>query len=339
MKTINKLIIGLVVLASTQAKLLRSSYTQAQINLFDNWLVKNDLVMNSGEDYEYRLSVFTKNKEMIDNHNRTNGDYTMAVNHFAALTDEEFAKQYLMEPRMSGSTIDVRETMKSVKEFTGKRSMNWVKEGKVNKIQDQQNCGSCYSFAATAAMESYYAIHVDPNQLPKFSEQFMVDCGKETELRLMGCKGGVIEDTMKFSEIFGAVLSDDYRSYSATADKCRWPSEPFTRLKAYRHVFPTVENLFEVLETNPAIVGVELTPSMRFYKSGVMRNKAPCGIFINHAVLAVGYDLDAEIPYFLIRNSFGEIWGDNGYYKIEIGVLGTSGTCAIVSENSWAPSV
>ena len=339
MKQINLIVLILVLTVDIQTRLLRGSYLQAQINHFDNWIVENQLQLNSNEDYEYRLNVFIKNKEMIESHNRSNSDYTMAVNKFAAMTDQEFAKQYLMEPRLSGSVADIRKSMINAKEFKGKRSVNWFKEGKVNVSQDQANCGSCYSFASTAAMESYYAIHIDQGKLPKFSEQFMVDCGESTGLRLFGCKGGVIEDTMKFSEIYGAVLAEDYRPYTASVKQCVMPDEPFTKLKRYQKVFPTIENLYETLQMNPVVVGVELTPSMRFYNSGVMRNKAPCGIFINHAVLAVGYDLDAEIPYFLIKNSFGIVWGDDGFYKIEVGVAGTGGTCGIVSENSWAPSI
>ena len=40
---------------------------------------------------------------------------------------------------------------------------------------------------------------------------------------------------------------------------------------------------------------------------------------VNHAVLAVGYGVEDDVEYWLIKNSWGENWGDDGYFKMELG--------------------
>lgn len=73
------------------------------------------------------------------------------------------------------------------------------------------------------------------------------------------------------------------------------------------------------------------------YHSGVYENEY-CGSSLNHGVLAVGFENedDTKIPFFLVKNSWGEEWGDEGYIKMAIGKK-AYGTCGIASENDVYP--
>ena len=73
-----------------------------------------------------------------------------------------------------------------------------------------------------------------------------------------------------------------------------------------------MENLLEALNKMPIAVNFEFLPKWRFYKSGIINSKAPCGFKKNHSVLAVGYDLKDN--FLRLKNSFGEKWGENGYF-------------------------
>ena len=89
--------------------------------------------------------------------------------------------------------------------------------------------------------------------------------------------------------------------------------------------------LISELANGPVVVAHYVPDQLKFYKSGVFDGEGCSGSKLaNHSVLVVGYDLDAPVPYFLLKNSWGAKWGDDGYYKIAIGDLkNRSGLCLI----------
>ena len=60
-----------------------------------------------------------------------------------------------------------------------------------------------------------------------------------------------------------------------------------------------------------------------FYSSGVFDN---CESYLNHGALAVGYTAD----YWIIKNSWGVSWGENGYIKLKKG-----NTCGVLNTASY----
>ncbi|KAB1214953.1 Cysteine proteinase 2 [Morella rubra] len=76
-----------------------------------------------------------------------------------------------------------------------------------------------------------------------------------------------------------------------------------------------------VAVVRPVSVAFQVVTGFRFYKEGVYTSET-CGttpMDVNHAVLAVGYGIEDGVPYWLIKNSWGENWGNNGYFKMEMG--------------------
>jgi len=107
----------------------------------------------------------------INEHNAKEGEtYTMAENHFSDLTDEEFKSMYLKTIPISNKVED-EEPFYS-EEFNGE--VNWVTQGKVQKVKNQGSCGGCWAFSTVGAVESASAIFA--NKLGDFSEQQLIDC-------------------------------------------------------------------------------------------------------------------------------------------------------------------
>lgn len=103
-------------------------------------------------------------------------------------------------------------------------------------------------------------------------------------------------------------------------------SSRFSSLKNYRSIPENIVAVLQELSKGPIVVAMFVSSAFKFYKSGVF-NGDGCSDHptANHSVMAVGYDLQAEIPYILIQNSWGGVWGEDGYYKIAIGDLSENG--------------
>lgn len=148
---------------------------------------KNHTKKYASKDEEgYRLKVYLQNKDKIDKHNKNKKNtYTLANNHFSDLTETEFREKML--------TLKVPEDrLKLMQAPTVSFTMpviDWVSKGKVTRIKNQGYCGSCWAFAAAAAIESAHWIKGSLNN-SDLSEQQMVDCTLGAPYYNTGCSGG-----------------------------------------------------------------------------------------------------------------------------------------------------
>jgi len=313
---------------------------------FQSWSNDFGKVYKSTLDYLYRLYVFHNNRLKIEAHNSNSANtFTLALNHFGDLTSEEFMARYTSKNLVPNPSLVATNKQEDegrsaenerIKNLKLDNEVNWVERGMVNPVQDQGLCGSCYAFSSTAAIESAYAI-ANQGKLLKFSEQYVVNCGDQKGYKLYGCMGGVLTETGRFAKNVGVFTNDDY-PYKEEKENCDSNAKPFTQIKDFNSI--TSEKMADLLAEvmqGPIALSIEVTPVYQFYQFGVMNVKAPCGFFINHGVTVVGYNLNADIPYLLIRNSYSESWGEKGYFRHSIGDLKTSGTCGFANSLSMRP--
>ena len=129
---------------------------------YQQYLAEYKKNIRNGEEYEMRLRIFEKNLKFIEDTNSQGNTFTLGVNQFADMTDEEYAKYLGYKPIINKSPA---------KAYTGviAGSVDWRTKGAVNDVQNQGSCGSCWAFSAVAGFEGAYFLKT--GKLLKFSEQ------------------------------------------------------------------------------------------------------------------------------------------------------------------------
>ncbi|KAM1605687.1 hypothetical protein PS2_026396 [Malus domestica] len=271
----------------------------------------------SAEEMKLRYEIFLENKKLIRSTNRKGLSYTLAVNRFADWSWEEFARHRL------GAAQNCSATTKGNHKLTDAvlpESKNWKEEGIVTPVKDQGHCGSCWTFSTTGALEAAY-VQAFGKQI-SLSEQQLVDCAGDFNNN--GCNGGLPSQAFEYIKYNGGLDTEAAYPYVGVDGACKFSSE-----NVGVHVVDSVnitlgaeeELKHAVAFVRPVSVAFQVVQSFRFYKSGVYTSDT-CGsssMDVNHAVLAVGYGVEDGVPFWLIKNSWGQSWGDNGYFKMEYG--------------------
>jgi len=275
---------------------------------------KNEFGMAfNGEEEATREAVFNQNIAFIEAENANGNSYTLGVNQFSHLSNEEFKAQYT--GGKGGSTLgsdDAHLGELEIGEIAS--SVDWsTDKAVVNPVKDQGQCGSCWAFSAVGTVESAYAIAA--GKLGSYAEQQLVDC--DSTGGSQGCNGGFNQYGIAYIGSTGVAAESSY-PYTATDGSCRASSVSKTlaagAVSGYQSVGKNNAALQSALNTSPVSITVDADNTWQSYRSGVLSKS--CGIFgqIDHAVIAVGYDTSADT--FKIRNSWGGSWGEAGYVRV-----------------------
>ena len=267
------------------------------VNIFENWI---------------------DNDRFIEEHNSKNLTYFLGHNQFSGMNQLEFSK-YLISIKddiILYESLDFEYTISTLPS-----SVNWVEAGAVSPVKDQGQCGSCWSFSTTGALEG--AFYIKNGYLELFSEQQLVDCdtyrngGKD-----LGCNGGLMDNAFNWIEKNGGLCSETEYPYvsgdttkSGTCNKSCKPV-PGSQIKGVVDVPPSDDNaMMNSIYKQPVSVAIEADQrEFQLYKSGVFTGA--CGKTLDHGVLVVGYGTDMNTDYYLVKNSWGEFWGKNGYIML-----------------------
>merc|ERR1712083_301671 len=174
------------------------------------------------------------NWEKINQHNNGNYSWTLGLNQFGDLSENEFRYAVHGHSDSCLTTKEPKPTFKwdgtmddiviSEKVSANPTEIDWTnKDGKsyVTAVKNQGSCGSCWAFSTTGSLESRYAIAHDVTgaEIPTLSEQELIDCSKAEGNE--GCNGGLMDDAFKYVEKEGGLCSEKEYPYTAKDGTCK----------------------------------------------------------------------------------------------------------------------
>jgi len=334
MKAIIIAVVGLAAVASAIAPLADQEYTDLYMSWMRQHGKNNEWSSNEMLD---RFPIFKSNLDQIRAHNEKfdQGETTfkLAMNQFGAMSNEEYRSMLRMQITQDPATKPSAPFKGSVSALPD--SVDWRTKGAVTPVKDQGQCGSCWAFSATAAMEG--ANWLATGQLLSLSEQLCVDCvlgGADT------CDvGGEMHDC--YTQVIaqgGDNLESDYPYLATSGHKCNFQSS-----KAVAKMFTGYTNvtsgdeasLQAAVAEHVVSIGIDASQfSFQFYSSGVYNEPSCKSAYdeLDHGVTAVGYGTLNGVDYWTVKNSWGTFWGNGGYILMS---RNKSNQCGVATDATY----
>lgn len=284
----------------------------------------------SWEEFPLRRELFLTHWRHIHSHNTLDDvSYTLGMTEWMDKTDAEY-RDYLSIHSRTSQPIILNFPIFTEEELPSE--VDWRKHNAVTPVKNQGSCGSCWAFSTTGAIEGLWAIN--QNELVSLSEQELMDCSRSEGD--MSCRGGLMDYAFQMVLDKGGICSEEDYPYKESDQPSCQKCDPVAHISGFRDVPSNNEEaLLQAVAHQPVSVAIEADHlGFRFYKSGVF-NSEKCGDTLDHGVLLVGYGVEDNQPYWILKNSWGTSWGDEGYMKIARNVSNPEGMCGLALQPSY----
>ncbi|XP_012585425.1 PREDICTED: cathepsin S isoform X2 [Condylura cristata] len=281
-----------------------------------------------------RRLIWEKNLRHVMLHNLEHSmgmhSYDLGMNHLADMTSQEVVALMglLSVPNQRQRNV----TYKSTPNRTLPDSVDWREKGCVTEVKYQGSCGSCWAFSAVGALEAQ--LKLKTGKLVSLSAQNLVDCSTWKYFN-KGCEGGYMTEAFQYIIDNGGIDSDASYPYKAVDGKCKYDSRNRAATCSKYIELPSgdEEALKEaVASKGPVSVAIDASHTSFFlYRSGVYDEPA-CNRTVNHGVLVVGYGTLGGKDYWLVKNSWGLTFGEQGYIRM---ARNNKNHCGIASYPSY----
>uniref|UniRef100_A0A158Q744 Pept_C1 domain-containing protein n=1 Tax=Elaeophora elaphi TaxID=1147741 RepID=A0A158Q744_9BILA len=266
-----------------------------------------------------RFKIYLHNMRFAQKlQNDEKGSAIYGVTQFSDLTPEEFQK--IMLPSLWWENVKSKSIELDFNLNDYNLSLNnlpekfdWRTKGVVTPIKNQGSCGSCWAFSVTGNIEGLWAIKT--GKLISLSEQELIDCDVVDK----GCNGGLPINAFREIKRMGGLEPEDQYPYRGVNGTCHLSRKEIAVTIDDAVEIPRNETVMAawVAQRGPLSVGVD-AELLAFYRSGILhppKSRCPPSR-INHGVLIIGYGTEYGRPYWIIKNSWGERWGENGYFRL-----------------------
>lgn len=301
--------------------------------LFKDFQTKYRKYYSSSKEEEKRYSIFCDNMKKAYKLQQTDkGTAVYGATKFADMTEKEFQRFVGKKWKLlENKNKNMKKAL--ISQIEVPESFDWREHNAVTEVKNQGSCGSCWAFSTTGNIEGQWAIK--KKSLISLSEQELVDCDKLDQ----GCQGGLPSNAYKEIERLGGLETESQYKYTESGDeKCYFNRSDVRVVISGSLSIPSNETEMAIwlFENGPISIGINAF-AMQFYMGGISH---PWKIFCNpkdldHGVLIVGYGVDGNKPYWIVKNSWGPDWGEKGYYLVYRGAgvcgLNTMCTSAIVN--------
>jgi C1A family cysteine protease len=307
------------------------------LNQFNAWADIFSIEFQSNDHYYDTMQKWINNDMYIDKINQEGRSYTLGHNQFSGMDELDFSN-YVNNHLLNDSFTLLKEHASN--ETWIPESVDWRNNNSVTPVKNQGQCGSCWSFSTTGSLEGIYAIQT--GELVSFSEQQLVDCDN---LRHggndHGCNGGLMDNAFSWIRDNGGLCSEEsypYVSESGEKEKCQTTCDllPRSQIQSWVDVESSDKALMSAVAQQPVSIAIEADQrDFQLYQSGVLTSE--CGTTLDHGVLVIGYGTENGEDYYLVKNSWGTSWGDEGYIKLGRGPTYNDGQgqCGILLQASY----
>ncbi|CAL6080524.1 Cathepsin_L [Hexamita inflata] len=299
------------------------------------------------QSLQHKSSVRAQNMNLIQSHKSNVSNFTLKPNRFTDTSFVDFLNMFtgyngqdlkdtqfehrvpFITPQLDDSGVWFMNG--SIKQLFPK-NFDWRIKGGITPVRDQANCGSCWTFATAAAIESRINILYKDNKykpLFQMSEQAIVDCIWTNDfshgLGLHACLGGHAQGTMDriikdFKGKLPKLSEYPYIGQGMKCDKSVWNFEDVTLTSFSSTKQNSIGELKYALLSGPVAVSIQVTNKMTFYSGGIFDDiectNDPKKLVHQVALVGWGYDDELQQQYWIIKNSWSNAWGVDGYIFI-----------------------
>jgi cathepsin H len=280
-------------------------------------------------------SIPVNNQWVIEHNSDPTSPFEMSMDGpFSDLSWEEFESSVLMAPQDCSATTGRHSfTSPHISDEDLPAHVDWREKGVITAVKDQGRCGSCWTFSSTGALESHHAIQYGNWRTAEMSEQQLLDCAVDFDNH--GCNGGLPSHAFEYVHHAGGISREFKYPYrmESSGDKsyCKFingevntTSIAARTSRSFNVTEGDEDSIKRIVATiGPVSVAYQVVDDFMLYKRGIYSSeKCKAGPSdVNHAVLIVGYGQAPETgkPYWIVKNSWGSKWGENGYFRIERG--------------------
>lgn len=297
------------------------SFFEVVAEEWEAWKYLHGKRYTDASEEKFRMKIFMNNKAKIAKHNarahQGKHSYWLKMNHYGDLLHNEFAQTmngFNYTAKLASNVVGA--TFISPAHVTLPQEIDWRTKGAVTPVKNQGQCGSCWSFSATGSLEGQ--TFRKTGQLVSLSEQNLVDCS--VSYGNNGCNGGLMDFAFKYIKDNGGIDTEEAYPYRAEDEKCHYSKKGWGAEDVGFVDIPQgdEQKLKEAVATvGPVSVAIDAGhESFQFYSHGVYDEPECSPQQLDHGVLTVGYGTENGQDYWLVKNSWGEQWGQDGYIKM-----------------------